>query len=429
MDVFEDLLLWLKAGGQIAIHDATNSTIERRKALISRLQREADVNLLFVESICTDKDIISRNIKLKTQSPDYVGMDPAVAEADFRARLRNYERAYTTIGAAEEELDVQYCKLIDVGKKLIAYNIQGFLESQVVFYLMNMNLEPRVIYVTRHGESEDNSAGRIGGDSSLSPDGVKYAKALAKFIDRRRLEFADEAAELKRRLARSVQSNGNGRSGSDAGEEKEGSQPTSQHRHVQGSFEVWTSMLKRTMETAEYFDQSEYKIKNIRSLNEIYAGKCEGMTYEEIAKEYPEEYEARQLDKFHYRYPGIGGESYADVVLRLQQVIVELERIRHSVLIVTHRAMARTLLAYFMDIPTTHMPDMELPLGYVYACEPRPFGNFLRVWKYAPSLDTFEEVDASTVLKIRYPKILMPDRAGTPPLPSPAETACSAKQG
>ncbi|KAJ2586361.1 6-phosphofructo-2-kinase, partial [Coemansia sp. RSA 1804] len=76
MDVFEDLLRWLQAGGQIAIHDATNSTIERRNALINRLKTEADVNLLFVESICTDKDIINRNIKLKTQSPDYIGIDP-----------------------------------------------------------------------------------------------------------------------------------------------------------------------------------------------------------------------------------------------------------------------------------------------------------------------------------------------------------------
>ncbi|KAJ1938331.1 6-phosphofructo-2-kinase, partial [Linderina pennispora] len=131
MDVLDDLLRWLQAGGQIAIHDATNSTIARRRALIERIGGFADVNLLFVESICTDQAIINRNIRLKTQSPDYLGMDPAVAEADFRARLRNYERAYTTIGVAEEKQAVQYCKIVDVGTKVIAYNIQGFLESQV----------------------------------------------------------------------------------------------------------------------------------------------------------------------------------------------------------------------------------------------------------------------------------------------------------
>ncbi|KAJ2542263.1 6-phosphofructo-2-kinase, partial [Coemansia sp. RSA 1933] len=415
MDVFEDLLRWLQAGGQIAIHDATNSTIERRNTLINRLKTESDVNLLFVESICTDKDIINRNIKLKTQSPDYVGIDPEIAEADFRARLRNYERAYKSIGTAEEQFEVQYCKIIDVGKKVIAYNIQGFLESQVVFYLMNMNLEPRVIYITRHGESEDNPAGRIGGDASLSSNGVRYATALARFIDRRRSEFACEVEEQNQKLAHfmagNVSSGNNSELESVVSHDSTGSSaaryplesPATQ-RHVQPDFEIWTSMLKRTMETVEDFDPERYRIKNIRSLNEIYAGRFEGMTYDEISRDFPEEFEARQLDKFFYRYPGIGGESYADVVLRLQQVIVELERIRHSVLLVTHRAMARTLLSYFMDIPTTHMPEMDLPLGYVYACEPRPFGNYLRVWKYNSQSDDFEEIDPASVLKIRYPK-------------------------
>ncbi|ORX66280.1 bifunctional 6-phosphofructo-2-kinase/fructose-2,6-bisphosphate 2-phosphatase [Linderina pennispora] len=347
MDVLDDLLRWLQAGGQIAIHDATNSTIARRRALIERIGGFADVNLLFA--------IINRNIRLKTQSPDYLGMDPAVAEADFRARLRNYERAYTTYR--------------HVGTKVIAYNIQGFLESQVVFYLMNMNLQPRVIYITRHGESQDNAAGRIGGDACLSDTGRQYAQALARFIDRRRSEFGAEVAASNQKMGHFAGSNG--------------------------------SSAAPAFETAEHFDATQYRIKHIRSLNEIYAGKCEGMTYAEIAAQYPDEFEARQLDKFYYRYPGIGGESYADVVLRLQQVIVELERIRHSVLL--------------------------LPLGYVYACEPRPFGNFLRVWRYVPDIDDFEEIDAASTLKIRYPEILMPDRTATPPLPSPAETTCSAR--
>ncbi|KAJ2078006.1 6-phosphofructo-2-kinase [Coemansia sp. RSA 988] len=428
IEVFDDLLRWLQAGGQIAIHDATNSTIERRKALIDRLVSQVDVNLLFVESICTDETIINRNIKLKTRSPDYIGINPKVAEADFRARLRNYERAYKTIGAAEEKLDVQYCKIIDVGKKVIAYNIQGFLESQVVFYLMNMNLEPRVIYITRHGESEDNVAGRIGGDASLAPNGIRYSKALARFIDRRRLEFAVEVEEANH-YAPGAPTSISASSTPGTYSEPEAGSPYPEHlrryrrpRSGESDFEVWTSMLKRTMETVEYFDPQRYRVKNIKSLNEIYAGRCEGMTYSEIAHDFPEEFEARQLDKFYYRYPGIGGESYADVVLRLQQVIVELERIRHSVLLVTHRAMARTLLAYFMDIPTTQMPDMDLPLGYVYACEPRPFGNFLRVWRYVPLANDFEEVDASSALKIRCSQSNFPDSNSAAPLPSPAET-------
>ena len=34
MDVMDDLIRWLHSGGQIAIHDATNSTIPRRRTLL-----------------------------------------------------------------------------------------------------------------------------------------------------------------------------------------------------------------------------------------------------------------------------------------------------------------------------------------------------------------------------------------------------------
>eukprot|EP00965_Chrysotila_dentata_P225433 6194751-Pleurochrysis_carterae.AAC.2 len=33
---------------------------------------------------------------------------------------------------------------------------------------------------------------------------------------------------------------------------------------------------------------------------------------------YPNEFKARLADKLHYRYPGVGGESYTDVIMRLQ---------------------------------------------------------------------------------------------------------------
>lgn len=49
-------------------------------------------------------------------------------------------------------------------------------------------------------------------------------------------------------------------------------------------------------------------------------------------------YEARLKDKLNYRYPGAGGESYADVIQRIRPIIVELERQRRSVLVVCHLA-------------------------------------------------------------------------------------------
>ena len=43
------------------------------------------------------------------------------------------------------------------------------------------------------------------------------------------------------------------------------------------------------------------------------------------------------------RYPGAGGESYIDVIQRVKPVIVELERQRKSVLVISHLAVQRCL--------------------------------------------------------------------------------------
>ena len=44
------------------------------------------------------------------------------------------------------------------------------------------------------------------------------------------------------------------------------------------------------------------------------------MTYEEIQAKYPKEFALRDQDKYHYRYPK--GESYEDLVHRLEPVIM-----------------------------------------------------------------------------------------------------------
>lgn len=40
----------------------------------------------------------------------------------------------------------------------------------------------------------------------------------------------------------------------------------------------------------------------MKALDEIHAGLCDGLTYEEIAEKYPEDFSARDSDKFRYRY-------------------------------------------------------------------------------------------------------------------------------
>ena len=133
-------------------------------------------------------------------------------------------------------------------------------------------------------------------------------------------------------------------------------------------------MLRRSVQTGSYFDEDQFDIKEMRMLNELGAGMCDGMTYEEINEKHPQEFEARIADKIRYRYPGIGGESYLDVINRLRPIIVEMERMTDNALVIGHRVVARVLLAYFMNLGRDAIGDLDVPLHTLYCLEPNPYG-------------------------------------------------------
>src|SRR5208283_707532 len=135
------------------------------------------------------------------------------------------------------------------------------------------------------------------------------------------------------------------------------------------SLAVWTSTLRRTTETAERLTSSP---RPWRALDEIDSGVCDGMTYKEISALFPSEYAARAADKFRYRYPR--GESYQDVIQRLEPVIFELERVRAPVLIIGHQAVLRALYAYMMDEPPEACPHIPVPLHTVIRLTPNAYG-------------------------------------------------------
>lgn len=124
---------------------------------------------------------------------------------------------------------------------------------------------------------------------------------------------------------------------------------------------VWTSTALRAIQTADLVRCRVRVAWN--ALTEIDAGACESMTYAEIQAKMPLEFAERSRDKYHWRYPR--GESYADVVRRLESVIFEIERIRRPVLVVAHRAVVRCLLGYFQGLSKEVIPYVPMPLHSV----------------------------------------------------------------
>lgn len=72
---------------------------------------------------------------------------------------------------------LSYIKIFDVGTRYMVNRVQDHIQSRTVYYLMNIHVTPRSIYLCRHGESELNLRGRIGGDSGLSPRGKQVGRA------------------------------------------------------------------------------------------------------------------------------------------------------------------------------------------------------------------------------------------------------------
>ncbi|KAF0022110.1 hypothetical protein F2P81_025637 [Scophthalmus maximus] len=126
--------------------------------------------------------------------------------------------------------------------------------------------------------------------------------------------------------------------------------------------------MKRTIQTAECLG---VPYEQWKPLNEIDAGVCEEMMYEEIQEHYPLEFALRDQDKYRYRYPK--GESYEDLVQRLEPVIMELER-QENVLVICHQAVMRCLLAYFLDKSADELPYLKCPLHTVLKLTPMAYG-------------------------------------------------------
>ena len=155
-------------------------------------------------------------------------------------------------------------------------------------------------------------SGKVGGDADLSYRGFQYADCLADYVNR-------NLAHLPH-------------------------------------FRLWTSCLKRTIQTARGISVPQ---ERLAALNELDTGVCDGMTYEEIAEKFPAEFAARDDDKFLYRYPE--GESYKDLLERVSPVLDRLW-VEDNVMVVAHQAVLRCLLAALLHKENSELPYINAPL-------------------------------------------------------------------
>jgi broad specificity phosphatase PhoE/predicted kinase len=299
---------YLRNSGRIAILDATNAQRTRRAMIERHLD---DHPLLFIECVNDDADILNLSIQEKVNLPEFAHLkDRAVKE--FLQRIDYYKMIYTPL-----KLERNYIRIDSLQNMIIKEKHSDVIPfyERLRDYLVTD--EVKNLFLIRHTQTQFNVASRIGGNSPLTKKGRTQAKALGEFFKKRKISY------------------------------------------------IFTSEKTRTMDTARAICemQDNCRIISLKEFNEIRAGICERMTYEDIEEKLPQVFKKRGADKYHYVYPD--GESYETMKPRITQGIKKaffLNRRANNIMIVGHQAVNRMILSHFLyrredDVPYIYVPQ------------------------------------------------------------------------
>ncbi len=305
---FSEAKAYLSEGGQIAILDATNASAKRRQKLAERLDNHP---IVFIECVNDDPELLSLSIGRKAKGPDFAHMCVDDACKSFEERINYYRRIYSPL--AEEP---HHIRVDTLNNRVITER----MDSHVPFYprirdLLVSDWVKNLILV-RHGETVFNREDRIGGDSDLTDKGRNQAWALS--------------------------------------------------RHFLGTpiHYIFTSSKKRAKQMAAplYETRSDCRMFSFVEFDEIDAGRCEGMTYEEVRQRMPEVWLERNKDKYNYVYPE--GEGYVTLQERVNKGIKKalfLSGNSEYIVIVGHQAINRMILSHFLFRRTEDVPYIYIP--------------------------------------------------------------------
>eukprot|EP00448_Togula_jolla_P019208 CAMPEP_0170580984 /NCGR_PEP_ID=MMETSP0224-20130122/6799_1 /TAXON_ID=285029 /ORGANISM="Togula jolla, Strain CCCM 725" /LENGTH=472 /DNA_ID=CAMNT_0010904093 /DNA_START=1 /DNA_END=1419 /DNA_ORIENTATION=+ len=331
MDTLDALLEWLHCTGEVAFFDATNSTAKRRRAIINRVaaygaeHNKTQYGIVFLESLCNDPVILEASLLNKVRtSPDFAGMNEEEALTDLKRRIAEYESVYEPL----QQTEGSWIKVMNMCSYVVANRVYGRLTRTVLPFVCSMHTSERPIFlialVPRRIEKEflrrEESRGMIKTDSDSS---------LENELD----------ADLAKRLAAWV---------------REKSVLKDKHFCLLASTQP--TALEAAAAVAEV---SRCTTAHQSVLNPLYRGPHPDLETEDES----------HLD-FTERFGG--GESYADLVHRLETSLLEIEASIEPVLVISHATPCRALRAYFLGLPVVKCMEAASSDGASCLADERP---------------------------------------------------------
>ncbi|KAJ2905324.1 putative 6-phosphofructo-2-kinase/fructose-2,6-bisphosphatase [Zalerion maritima] len=335
----EDIYAWLNhENGQVAIYDAVNPTSVGRRALAKEFSKH-DVQTLFLESYVNDDRILKDNARnVKISSPDFEGMEPDEAATVYLQRIQAKIPVFETM----DENELNYVKMINAGQKFFYNNVSfNYLSHRIVFYLTNLHIKSRKTFFVRAGTTTEEDSYKA--DAGLSDVGMEYAKSMTDTL----------LKHLEKESLAQVKTGGVG--------------------IPPRPLTVWTSTRLRTIQTADFLKEKGYKVRQRSQMSQINPGVCENLPDHMIRRLYPDEVSKHEKDPYHHRFPR--SESYHDLAVRLEPIILELEREQNDLLIIAHESVLRVLYAYLMHCSTMDIPYLKFPRQDIIEIIPAAYQN------------------------------------------------------
>ncbi|MGM0424257.1 MAG: bifunctional nucleoside/nucleotide kinase/histidine phosphatase family protein [Thermodesulfobacteriota bacterium] len=300
----------LRKNGDVAILDATHASSSRREVLKLRLQEHP---LLFIECINQDQEILETIVSRKATLSEFSHLSRDEAIASFKQRIEYYAQIYAPL-----QNEKNFIRFDTLNNRILESSLKEEIPHFDQIRDLLVTDQVKNLFLVRHAESFDNVQNRIGGNAELTPAGREQATKIASHFQGTSLPY------------------------------------------------IFCSTKTRTMQTASPVSEMQAEGSTLFSLSEfdeIDAGICEGMSYEEIKRSMPEIYQNRQKDKYHYVYPG--GEGYVSMRRRIHKGIKKalfLSGKAQNIMIVGHRAVNRMILAHFLyrrisDVPYIYVPQ------------------------------------------------------------------------
>lgn len=341
-----DTFQFLDDGGDVAIFDATNTTDERRTLIIDHSRMNGrKYRVVFIEIICDDPEVLLTNFRNKVlHSPDFAGLSLEEGLADLMKRVKKYEEQYEPI----ENDNLSYIKLYNMSSKVLVNRIYGSVAKSLMPYLMGIHIGTRPIWLSRAGHVPPGGQQ----DRSLTQEGHKFAMRLGAFVRRRVIEF--HGADL----------------------------PEKPMRVLSSTVPSAVQTVMATLQAVPGFSRLAFKPTS--SLSPIDRGRLHGPWWVDKCTDLPPWDELKKIDKdFHAkfvkdplrtRFPG--GESYYDVINRVETCLLEIEMTTRPILCVAHTTVLQVLLSYFMGTAVGEAWNQPFPQNCVAEITPTLGGSF-----------------------------------------------------